>query len=52
MHALLKQEGVEYYGMVNASTIAAAYAASGFYVFPSDKPETSGVNLMKAQVRA
>ena len=24
-------------------------AASGFYVFPSDKPETSGVNLMKAQ---
>ena len=25
------------------------YAASGFYVFPSDKPETSGVNLMKAQ---
>ena len=39
----------EYYGMVNASTIAAAYASSGFYVFPSDKPETSGVNLMKAQ---
>ena len=27
----------------------AAYAQSGFYAFPSDKPETSGVNLIKAQ---
>ena len=35
--------------MVNASTVAGAYASSGFYVFPTDKPETSGVNLMKAQ---
>ena len=51
MEGLLRQPGVEYYGMVNHSTIAAAYASSGFYLFPSDKPETSGVNLMKAQAR-
>ena len=49
MEALLQQEGVIYHGMVDHHTIAKAYAASGFYLFPSDKPETSGVNLMKAQ---
>ena len=49
MEELLRQPGVEYHGMVNHTTIAAAYATSGFYLFPSDKPETSGVNLMKAQ---
>ena len=51
MEQLLRQPGVEYYGMVNHTTVAAAYASSGFYLFPSDKPETSGVNLMKAQAR-
>ena len=35
--------------MVGQRRVAAAYAAAGFYLFPSDKPETSGVNLMKAQ---
>ena len=51
MEELLRQPGVVNHGMVNASTINRAYAASGFYLFPTDKPETSGVNLMKAQAR-
>eukprot|EP00966_Prymnesium_polylepis_P152119 3513793-Prymnesium_polylepis.1 len=49
MEEMLQQEGVEYHGMVDHHTIARAYASCGFYLFPSDKPETSGVNLMKAQ---
>ncbi len=29
--------------------LAEAYAQAGFYAYPSDKPETSGIALMKAQ---
>ena len=50
MEKLLSQRGVVNHGGVNQSRIARAYADASFYVFPSDKPETSGVNLMKAQV--
>ena len=31
--------------------LAEAYAQAGFYAYPSDKPETSGIALMKAQAR-
>ena len=29
--------------------LAAAYARAGFYAYPTDKAETSGIALMKAQ---
>lgn len=42
--------GVHYYGMRSETDLARAYADAGFYAYPSDKPETSGIALMKAQV--
>ena len=35
--------------MVSETKLATAYATAGFYAYPSDKPETSGIALMKAQ---
>ena len=35
--------------MVSETELAQAYAAAGWYAYPSDKPETSGIALMKAQ---
>ena len=46
---LLEQPGVHYHGMQSESVLAAAYAAAGFYAYPTDKAETSGIALMKAQ---
>lgn len=46
---LLEQPGVHYHGMRSEVELAAAYAAAGFYVYPTDKAETSGIALMKAQ---
>ena len=43
--------GVVYHGMVSETELAQAYAQAGWYAYPSDKPETSGIALMKAQVR-
>ena len=48
---LLKAPGVVYHGMVSETELAQAYAQAGWYAYPSDKPETSGIALMKAQVR-
>ena len=45
---LLAQPGVVYHGMVSEVELAAAYASAGWYAYPSDKPETSGIALMKA----
>lgn len=45
---LLAQPGVVYHGMVSETELAAAYASAGWYAYPSDKPETSGIALMKA----
>ena len=49
MEALLQQEGVKYWGGVGHETMAEAYAQTGFYVYPTDTPETAPINLMKAQ---
>ena len=49
MEALLLQEGVKYWGGVGHETMAEAYAQTGFYVYPTDTPETAPINLMKAQ---
>ena len=46
---LLKAPGVVYHGMVSETELAQAYAQAGWYAYPSDKPETSGIALMKAQ---
>ena len=45
---LLQLPGVHYHGMVSEAELATAYAAAGWYAYPSDKPETSGIALMKA----
>ena len=49
LEPLLSQPGVQYFGMRSEGELAAAYAEAGFYAYPSDKPETSGIALMKAQ---
>ena len=49
MKEMLRQDGVEYYGMVDHRTLAKAYARSGFYLYPTSFPETGCVALMKAQ---
>lgn len=49
MHSLLAQEGVTYHGLVNHSVLHAAYAASGFTLYPTSFGETSCISLMKAQ---
>jgi protein O-GlcNAc transferase len=49
MEHLLKQPGVEYYGLVNHTTLASAYAHAGFALYPTVYPETGCVSLMKAQ---
>ena len=46
---MLKQPGVHYHGMRSELELAAAYASAGFYAYPTDKAETSGIALMKAQ---
>lgn len=46
---LLEQDGVHYHGMRSETDLALAYAAAGFYAYPTDKAETSGIALMKAQ---
>eukprot|EP00736_Rhodelphis_marinus_P008988 Rmarinus@m.23949 len=46
---LLKQEGVVYHGMVGHEELARAFAQSGFWVYPTDAPETSCITAMKAQ---
>ena len=46
---LNESNGVHYYGMRSEAELAEAYAAAGWYAYPSDKPETSGIALMKAQ---
>ena len=38
-----------YYGMRSEVELAQAYARAGFYAYPTDKAETSGIALMKAQ---
>ena len=48
---LLRQPGVTAHGMVDHTAIAHAYAASGFYLFPSDKPETSGGNRLPPEMK-
>jgi glycosyltransferase involved in cell wall biosynthesis len=49
MEALLLQPGIHYHGMVGHQRMAQAYAESGFYVYPTDTPETAPINLIKAQ---
>ena len=48
MHALLAQPGVRYVGMVDHHTLAQAYAATEFYLYPTTYPETGCVAMMKA----
>ena len=36
-----------YHGMRSEAVLAEAYAAAGFYAYPTDKAETSGIALMK-----
>jgi hypothetical protein len=50
METLLQQEGVRYWGGVGHERMADAYAETGFYVYPTETPETAPINLMKAQV--
>jgi len=45
---LLRQEGVNYVGMVDHRTLAKAYSEHGFYLYPTSFPETGCVALMKA----
>ena len=49
LEPLLKQEGVHYHGMRSEAELAWACAEAGFYAYPTDKAETSGIALMKAQ---
>jgi len=44
----LKPFGVNYIGMVDHETLAAAYANSGFTLYPTSYSETACVSLMKA----
>jgi hypothetical protein len=49
MHALLHETpGVTYVGLVDHSTLAEAYAHSGFWLFPTSFSETSCISAMKA----
>lgn len=50
MHKLLEQPGVRYVGMVDHDTLAHAYAAAGFFLYPTSYPETGCFALMKAMV--
>lgn len=49
MEALLQQDGVKNWGGVGHERMAIAYAETGFYVYPTETPETAPINLMKAQ---
>eukprot|EP00960_Hanusia_phi_P024154 712197-Hanusia_phi.AAC.2 len=49
MEEMLQQEGVNYIGGVGHEEMAGAYAETGFYVYPTDTPETAPINLIKAQ---
>ena len=44
-----RSEPVYAAGMRPEAELAAAYARAGFYAYPTDKAETSGIALMKAQ---
>lgn len=48
VEAGLRLPGVRYRGMVDHATLAAAYAAAGFSLYPTVYPETGCVSLMKA----
>lgn len=45
---LMKQDGVVLEGMVPHDALARAYAAAGFYLYPTTYPETGCVSVMKA----
>ncbi len=47
MEELLAQDGVLYQGGVGHSEMADAYAATGFYLYPTDTQETAPINLIK-----
>jgi glycosyltransferase involved in cell wall biosynthesis len=49
MEELLRQDGVIYWGGVGHQRMAEAYAETGFYVYPTETPETAPINLIKAQ---
>lgn len=49
MQRLLRQEGVNYVGLVDQAELARAYWRSGFALYPTSFPETGCVALMKAQ---
>ncbi|EKX40263.1 hypothetical protein GUITHDRAFT_142974 [Guillardia theta CCMP2712] len=46
----MKDEGVNYYGMVSHSSLAHLLSQAGFYLYPTVFPETSCIALMKAQL--
>jgi len=46
---LIKQDGVFWHGMVGHMELAHAFAASGFWLYPTSWPETSCITSMKAQ---
>ena len=48
MLQLLKQDGIEYRGMVSHQVLAEAYARAGFILYPTTYPETGCVTVMKA----
>ncbi|OQR95589.1 UDP-N-acetylglucosamine-peptide N-acetylglucosaminyltransferase, partial [Thraustotheca clavata] len=48
MENLLQQEGIAYHGLVDHARLATAYANAGFYLYPTQYPETSCVSIMKA----
>ncbi len=44
----MEQEGVEYMGSVDHSTLTRAYAAAGFLLYPTNYPETGCITVQKA----
>jgi len=49
MEGLLAQPGVAYHGMVSHADLAAAYAAAGFFLYPTTYSETGCIALLKAE---
>lgn len=48
MMELLKQDGVQYYGPVDHTTLQYAYARAGFLLYPSTFQETGCITVIKA----
>ena len=48
MIELLKQDGIEYYGPVDHTTLHDAYSRAGFLLYPSTFQETGCITVMKA----